>query len=61
MQRLLTLEKEEKFERKGMSDYTTAEAERISREHQVPPLEPQQEKELDAIMSAAEKEMVKRK
>ena len=42
-------------------DRATAEAERILREHQVPPLEPQQEKELDAIMAAAEKELVKRK
>ena len=30
------------------------------REHEVPPLEPQQEKELDRIMAAAEKEMVKK-
>ena len=52
---------EEKFERKGMADYATAEAERILREHQVPPLEPQQEKELDRIMAAAEKEMIKPK
>jgi len=52
---------EEKFERKGMADYATAEAERILREHVVPPLEPQQERELDAIMAAAEKEMIKPK
>ncbi|HEX6269118.1 MAG TPA: trimethylamine methyltransferase family protein, partial [Anaerolineales bacterium] len=51
---------EEKFGRKGMADYATAEAERILREHQIPPLEPQQEKELDAIMAAAEKEMVRK-
>jgi trimethylamine--corrinoid protein Co-methyltransferase len=49
----------EKLERKGMADYAIAEAERLLREHQVPPLEPQQEKELDAIMLAAEKEMVR--
>jgi len=52
---------EEKFERKGMADYATAEAERLLREHVVPPLEPEQEKELDRIMAAAEKEMIKPK
>ena len=52
---------EEKFERKGMADYATAEAERLLREHVVPPLEPQQEQELDRIMAAAEKEMIKPK
>ena len=52
---------EEKFQRKGMADYATAEAERILREHVVPPLQPHQEKELDAIMAAAEKEMVKKR
>jgi trimethylamine:corrinoid methyltransferase-like protein len=52
---------EEKFQRKGMADHATAEAERILREHVVPPLESHQEKELDAIMAAAEKEMVKPK
>jgi hypothetical protein len=31
------------------------------REHFVPPLEPQQEKELDKIMAAAEKEFEKKK
>ncbi len=34
-----------------------AEAERILREHQVPPLEPAQEKELDALLASAEKEL----
>ncbi|HAV75985.1 MAG TPA: hypothetical protein DCX53_01380, partial [Anaerolineae bacterium] len=38
---------EEKFERKQMADYAIDEAERILRDHEVPPLEPQQEKELD--------------
>src|SRR5688500_17703357 len=52
---------EGKFERKGMADYAIDEAERILREHIVPPLEPQQEKELDKIMAAAEKEMIKPK
>lgn len=46
----------DKLERKQMADYAIAEAERILREHQVPPLEPQQEKELDAIYAAAEKD-----
>jgi trimethylamine:corrinoid methyltransferase-like protein len=36
-----------------------AQAERILREHQVPPLEAAQEGELDAILSAAERELVK--
>ncbi len=52
---------EDKLERKQMADYAIAEAERILKEHHAPPLEPQQEKELDAIMAAAEKEMIKKK
>ena len=52
---------EDKLDRKQMADYAADEAERILREHQVPPLEPQQEKELDRIMAAAEKEYVKRR
>jgi len=44
---------EEKLERKGMADHAVDEAERILREHAVPPLEPQQEKELDRILAAA--------
>jgi trimethylamine--corrinoid protein Co-methyltransferase len=54
----------ENWERGGMkslADRAIAEAERILREHEVPPLEPQQEKELDAIMAAAEKELVKKR
>ncbi len=51
----------EKLERKQMADYAVAEAERILKEHVVPPLEPHQEKELDRIMAAAEAEMVKKK
>lgn len=47
--------------RKQIVDHAIEEAERILREHQAPPLEPQQEKELDRIMVAAEKEMVKKK
>lgn len=52
---------DEKLERKQMADYATSEAERILKEHVVPPLEPQQEKELDRIMAAAEAEMVRKK
>lgn len=52
---------DEKLERRQMADYAIAEAERILREHEVPPLEPQQEKELDRIMAAAEAEMVRKK
>ena len=51
---------EEKFERKQMADHATDEAERILREHVVPPLEPHQEQELDRILAAAEKEMKKK-
>jgi trimethylamine---corrinoid protein Co-methyltransferase len=47
---------EEKLERKQMADHALDEAERILREHEVPPLEPQQEKELDRMMAAAEQE-----
>jgi hypothetical protein len=47
--------------KKQMADYATDEAERILREHQATPLEPQQEKELDRIMVAAEKEMTRKK
>jgi trimethylamine--corrinoid protein Co-methyltransferase len=52
---------EGKFERKQMADYAVEQAEKILREHEVPPLEPKQQKELDRIMAAAEKEMVKKK
>lgn len=43
----------------GLLERAQAEAERILREHQVPPLENRQERELDAIMLSAEKELVK--
>jgi trimethylamine--corrinoid protein Co-methyltransferase len=52
---------EEKLERKQMADHAIEEAERILREHTVPPLDPQQEKELDRIMAAAEKEFEKKR
>ena len=51
---------EEKLERRQMADHAVDEAERILREHRVPPLEPQQEQELDRIMAAAAKETAKR-
>jgi len=52
---------EGKMERKQMADYAIDEAERILREHVVPPLEPQQEAELDRILEAAARETVKKK
>jgi trimethylamine--corrinoid protein Co-methyltransferase len=45
--------------KQGLPERAQAEAERILREHQVPPLEAAQERELDAIMAAAELELVK--
>lgn len=47
---------DEKRSRKQMADYAIEEAERILREHVVPALDGQQEKELDKIMAAAENE-----
>jgi trimethylamine--corrinoid protein Co-methyltransferase len=44
--------------RQGMAERAQAEAERILREHQVLPLEAAQERELDVIMEAAEKELI---
>jgi trimethylamine--corrinoid protein Co-methyltransferase len=52
---------DEKLERKQMADYAIEAAEKILREHEVAPLEPQQEKELDRIMAAAEQETIKKK
>ncbi|MEW6092474.1 MAG: trimethylamine methyltransferase family protein, partial [Chloroflexota bacterium] len=43
----------------GMVERAQVEAERILREHQVPPLEAAQERELDALLAAAERELVK--
>jgi trimethylamine:corrinoid methyltransferase-like protein len=40
--------------RKQMADHAIDEAERILREHVVPPLEAAQEAELDKILAAAE-------
>ena len=52
---------EEKLGRKQMADHAMDEADRILREHQVPPLTEEQEKELDKIYAAAEKETAKKK
>ena len=49
---------DEKLGRKQMADYAVEEAERILREHIVPPLEPRQEQELDRILAAAEQDTV---
>jgi trimethylamine--corrinoid protein Co-methyltransferase len=43
----------------GLVERSQAEASRILREHQVMPLEPAQERELDALMFAAEKELAR--
>jgi trimethylamine--corrinoid protein Co-methyltransferase len=45
--------------RRGLAEQAQAEAQRILREHQVEPLSDDQEKALDEIMSAAERELVK--
>jgi trimethylamine--corrinoid protein Co-methyltransferase len=45
--------------REGMAERAQAEAERLLETHQVPPLSADQENELDKIMQAAEKELVK--
>ncbi|HNB40154.1 MAG TPA: trimethylamine methyltransferase family protein, partial [Anaerolineales bacterium] len=52
---------EDKLGRKQMADSATDEAERILREHQVQPLDPAQEAELDKILAAAQRETVKKK
>jgi trimethylamine:corrinoid methyltransferase-like protein len=46
-------------ERIGMFERAQSEADRILAEHQVPPLTEIQERELDKIMKAAEKELVR--
>jgi trimethylamine--corrinoid protein Co-methyltransferase len=45
--------------RQGLAERAQADAERILREHQVLPLEAAQERELDVLMAAAERELVK--
>lgn len=52
---------DEKLGRKQMADFAIDEAERILREHEVPPLSPEQEKELDRILATAEVETAKKK
>jgi len=49
----------EKGGRTGLVERAQAEAERILREHVVPPLESVQERELDQLMAAAQRELVK--
>ena len=44
--------------RAGMAQHAQAKAETILKNHQVPPLEQQQERELERIMQAAEDELV---
>jgi trimethylamine--corrinoid protein Co-methyltransferase len=55
-----TWESWEKDGRLDLARRAQAEAERILREHQVAPLEDAQEKELDKILSAAEKELARK-
>lgn len=45
--------------RQSLAERVQAEAVKILREHQVPPLDPAQEAELNSIMAAAERELVK--
>ncbi len=45
--------------RKGLAERAQAEAERLLREHEVEPLEEAQTRELDALMAAAERELVR--
>ena len=45
--------------RNGLAENAQAQAERLLAEHQVPPLEDAQERELDKIMQAASKELIK--
>ncbi len=45
--------------RTGLLERAQAEAQRILRDHHVSPLETSQERELDALMAAAERELVK--
>jgi trimethylamine--corrinoid protein Co-methyltransferase len=49
----------DKLGRKQMADYAMDRVDQILKEHQVPPLDPQQEKELDRIFDAAAKETAK--
>lgn len=49
----------ERGNRQGLAERAQAELVRILREHQVQPLDAAQERELDTILAAAEKELVK--
>jgi trimethylamine--corrinoid protein Co-methyltransferase len=53
-----TWEEWDRTGREGLAERAQAEAERILAEHQVPPLTEEQERELDAIMQEAERELV---
>jgi len=55
-----TWESWEKDGRPDLARRAQSEADKILREHQVPPLEEKQERELDKILSAAEEEMRKK-
>ncbi len=45
--------------KRGLPERAQAEAEKILREHQVPPLEPAQEAELDSLLAAAERDLAR--
>lgn len=53
-----TWEEWERRGREGMVERAQAEAERLLEEHQVPPLTPEQEHELDRVLEQAERELV---
>jgi trimethylamine---corrinoid protein Co-methyltransferase len=46
--------------RQGMGERAQAKAERLLASHEIPPLSPEQERELDTIMEAAERELIAR-
>jgi trimethylamine---corrinoid protein Co-methyltransferase len=46
--------------RQGMGERAQAKAERLLATHEIPPLSPEQERELDTIMEAAERELIAR-
>ena len=49
----------ERAGRDGLAERAQAQAERLLAEHEVPPLTPEQERELDEIMRQAEEELVR--
>ena len=54
------LQEWDRDKRRGMVERAGAEVQRILAEHQAPPLTPEQEKTLDAIMAAADRELAVR-